>query len=678
MASDIEGNLKTLREEVWVKCRSHLPALNCFHPTSDITKEDNGDVEIKDFVHLVDEDPRDEPDDISLASTATCIGSLTTCPEYVSKNKSYESLNERLKDRKDTDKGLTSADLKKDNPFTVGLLLPALKETGVDSDDELVQHCLNKAEGCLDQNGVHMPPLRSRTRSRGTEDEDRDNGEDQYPPHGYLTYWCLRGSEAYKGIEDTIDLAGDSLAWSKEEFYKQLMYFAAGVDDEFDAYQLGYNLLIQYRYNRHNIREAIFDFSLQTLFDAQLDRGIWEKKKPLFVYGRRGDAYCFPFELFSSLLSEFSNEFERLRPFEDNLVKAWNWIQRNQKDYRKNGETIPLWRSGDIVRTTKPESWATAEIYRFTELLYDYLSWRIQNTILDHFRHEIYTTPNKNKFEEIYLCKTKDESDQSGDPVYIKELLNRQLIKPLKVQTGDDNDHDRYTLANKDNADQISRSAILFGPPGTGKTMYVKAIAERLGWPIVLLDPSNFASKGLSLIPSETTRIFDMLMELEDVVIFFDEMEELIQERKDKDAGKSSFEQRYLTTTFLPRLQELKDKSRSLFFIATNYYEDLDNAVTREGRFDLKLFIPPPTIEEKKCLIANELGVNEVPDSVSDAIDREAAKLMTFIETQKLASRIDDTGTECGGLSDWIDIIEEINPRLEQSTKSDKIVEYLS
>ncbi|MGH9181254.1 MAG: AAA family ATPase, partial [Acidimicrobiales bacterium] len=145
----------------------------------------------------------------------------------------------------------------------------------------------------------------------------------------------------------------------------------------------------------------------------------------------------------------------------------------------------------------------------------------------------------------------------------------------------------------------------MFGPPGTGKTTYVGKIAEYLGWPLVVLDPSDFAQEGLPLIATVASRVFSELLELEDTVILFDEMEPLMHSRT--DAG-GSFEQKFLTTSLLPKLQELADRAACLFLVATNHLETVDQAALRPGRFDSRLQIMPPAYEEKLRLARDHLG----------------------------------------------------------------------
>ena len=74
---------------------------------------------------------------------------------------------------------------------------------------------------------------------------------------------------------------------------------------------------------------------------------------------------------------------------------------------------------------------------------------------------------------------------------------------------------------------------MLFGPPGTGKTSFARAIAGRLGWPFVELLPSKLASATGGLA-AELRRAFHELGQLEHIVAFVDEFEELASNRQDR------------------------------------------------------------------------------------------------------------------------------------------------
>jgi SpoVK/Ycf46/Vps4 family AAA+-type ATPase len=154
--------------------------------------------------------------------------------------------------------------------------------------------------------------------------------------------------------------------------------------------------------------------------------------------------------------------------------------------------------------------------------------------------------------------------------------------------------------------EQQARSAILFGPPGTSKTRLARSVAGAIGWRYVELHASHFVAEGLPLVQRTANEIFERLMELDHAVILFDEIDELVRER---DVEPDAFG-RFLTTSMLPKLAELWEQRRVIYFIATNHIEYFDRAVTRAQRFDALVFVAPPAFERKidelQRLIKNE------------------------------------------------------------------------
>ena len=68
------------------------------------------------------------------------------------------------------------------------------------------------------------------------------------------------------------------------------------------------------------------------------------------------------------------------------------------------------------------------------------------------------------------------------------------------------------------------RAVMLFGPPGTGKTTFAKAVASRLGWPFVELFPSRLAGSDGGLA-SGISQAFAAAKRMEHVLVFIDEVE---------------------------------------------------------------------------------------------------------------------------------------------------------
>jgi hypothetical protein len=172
-----------------------------------------------------------------------------------------------------------------------------------------------------------------------------------------------------------------------------------------------------------------------------------------------------------------------------------------------------------------------------------------------------------------------------------------------------------------------------------------RTLAQGLGWPCVELRPSNFLNRGLENIYLVADEIFEDLMDLAGAVIFFDEMDALVRSRQEQlDAT-----QQFLTTSMLPKLAELHDQGRVVFFVATNYRKTFDEAITRAGRFDLLLFVGPPDWREKlkglhKMVTSTPLGIELTkgkPKKQSKlAIDKLRVNLRQWTRSRAMASKL--------------------------------------
>jgi hypothetical protein len=591
-SSDELERLRELKHRALELASTHLEALDAFNLAADVqplTSVARGPLMVGGFASMVPaaKELRDGTGRASLASTAACVRSLLTCPQVKPGNADFTELVRDVVGRHRRG-DLSTYGMEHLNVFTLGQVVPVLAEMAGCSNeplpDDLIDDAVTRLRGEVANDGVAIG------RTSGPDEVDA-----RVVPHGYLTYWALVALAVWDQHEG--DFGVPSLRWSETELYRQIALFQTGHDERCDAYQLGYNLLIQYRFNRFRLGDSLVELGLRTLFAAQLERGVWEKRDPIFRYGDHGEAYCFSFELLSSLLKELRDDWGLLVPCEEHLTRAMEWAGRNAQ--RHHGP--PLWRSAHLVEDKVPESWATAEVYSFLQLYASYLSWRIQSIVRDQFRNRPQREPNPAAFDSLYQ---PDVRLPSGEPMLLGDLLRERLLEPLRVP----GPAGGYSLVRNADPRGRARSGILFGPPGTGKTTYVQRVAEYLGWPLVVLDPSVFAEEGLPLIATVASRVFSKLLELEDTVIFFDEMEALMHTRA--DAG-GSFEQKFLTTSLLPQLQELADRAACLFFVATNHFETIDRAAQRPGRFDFRLQIMPPSYDEKLRMARDRLG----PDS---------------------------------------------------------------
>jgi SpoVK/Ycf46/Vps4 family AAA+-type ATPase/N-acetylglutamate synthase-like GNAT family acetyltransferase len=184
-----------------------------------------------------------------------------------------------------------------------------------------------------------------------------------------------------------------------------------------------------------------------------------------------------------------------------------------------------------------------------------------------------------------------------------KELLERRLVMPL---------------AKPDMAEQYGvvppKAVVLFGPPGTGKTTFAKAIASRLEWPFVEVFPSRLAAdpKGLAGALRET---FLKISELEHAVVFIDEVEEIAAQR----GGEPPSALQGVTNELLKIIPAFREQPGRLLVCATNFIRALDSAFLRHGRFD---YVVPIGLPDAAARLA--IWERYVPASVTGLVDLDA------------------------------------------------------
>lgn len=158
-----------------------------------------------------------------------------------------------------------------------------------------------------------------------------------------------------------------------------------------------------------------------------------------------------------------------------------------------------------------------------------------------------------------------------------KHLIERRIILPLS----------RPEQAAEHGV-VAPRAIMLFGPPGTGKTTFARAIASRLGWPFVEIFPSRLAS-GDGGLAAGINATFHQLHDLDNVVAFIDEVEEVASQREPGSPAATA-----VVNELLKSLVTFRNRSGRLLVCATNSVRELDSAFLRHGRFDYVLPIGPP------------------------------------------------------------------------------------
>lgn len=177
---------------------------------------------------------------------------------------------------------------------------------------------------------------------------------------------------------------------------------------------------------------------------------------------------------------------------------------------------------------------------------------------------------------------SRDIWDTISDSQPPKQLVQRRIILPIMEED----------LARKHGVTP-PKTIIFFGPPGTGKTHFVKAIAGVLSWWYIEILPSMLMADGIEKIGANLHTVMEKARTLEEAVIFIDEFEEIAGSRDEASRIDKS-----ITNEFLKQVPLLKSQGNKVLLVcATNYIRQLDAALLRPGRFDC--IIPVGVLDEE-------------------------------------------------------------------------------
>lgn len=178
----------------------------------------------------------------------------------------------------------------------------------------------------------------------------------------------------------------------------------------------------------------------------------------------------------------------------------------------------------------------------------------------------------------------------------LKQQMREEVIEPLH----NPEEYHRYGVT-------IPNGMLLYGPPGCGKTFFAKHFAEEAGFNFMCITPATLKSRYVNATQENIAKMFKEAEENAPIMIFIDEMNELVPNRDDGNVHEMS---RSAVNEMLAQMDRTGEKG--IFIIgATNYPNMIDPAILRAGRLDKKYYIGVPDIEARMALF--RLYLNKRP-----------------------------------------------------------------
>jgi len=169
----------------------------------------------------------------------------------------------------------------------------------------------------------------------------------------------------------------------------------------------------------------------------------------------------------------------------------------------------------------------------------------------------------------------------------LKEQLQFDVINALR----NPEEYAKYGIT-------IPNGILFYGPPGCGKTFFAKCLAEEIGVECMILTPASLKSKYVNATQENIAQMFKEAEKKAPIVIFIDEINELLPNRESNDIHEMS---KSAVNEFLAQMDRTGEKG--IFIIgATNFPHNIDPAALRSGRIEKKFYIPPPDFEARKAM----------------------------------------------------------------------------
>ncbi|KAL2544270.1 P-loop containing nucleoside triphosphate hydrolase superfamily protein [Forsythia ovata] len=154
---------------------------------------------------------------------------------------------------------------------------------------------------------------------------------------------------------------------------------------------------------------------------------------------------------------------------------------------------------------------------------------------------------------------------------------------------------------------------LLFGPPGTGKTMLAKAIANEAGASFINVSMSTITSKWFGEDEKNVRALFTLAAKVSPTIIFVDEVDSMLGQRN--RAGEHEA-MRKIKNEFMTHWDGLLTKpgERILVLAATNRPFDLDEAIIR--RFERRIMVGLPSVENREKILRTLLAKEKVDEGL--------------------------------------------------------------
>jgi ATPase family associated with various cellular activities (AAA) len=332
----------------------------------------------------------------------------------------------------------------------------------------------------------------------------------------------------------------------------------------------------------------------------------------------------------------FSRLIEQFRTY-------FAWLESQRVHITVDGQKLSGWHSEHVREAKTIYTWQTSQVLLFLSLYVELLQIHIAERAL--------TAAN------LSIKRKPEKGPPPGDSESWKSVWTT-FLGPGKKRTA-------------------NYSAVLYGPPGTGKTTLAEWLAGELEWPLISVTPSDFMARGTAAVEARAQAVFTALQEQRRAVVIFDEIDRLVLDRDRDEYHSSEGAFQLMTPSMLTKLNDLRKVKGVIFLAATNYRERMDRAIIRPGRFDEQLLISPPDDRERTRFLKQRWmkrtgaeRLNREEQRTLEALGRRT-RLHTYGELKNLvqnASTLEELESDVGDVDPAISL-ESYKGRIDKEAR---------
>jgi ribosome biogenesis ATPase len=191
----------------------------------------------------------------------------------------------------------------------------------------------------------------------------------------------------------------------------------------------------------------------------------------------------------------------------------------------------------------------------------------------------------------------------------VRAELKMSILEPIR-------DPERFEAVGL----SIPAGVLLFGPPGCGKTLLAKAIANESGANFISVKGPELLDKYVGESERAVRHVFQRARMSSPCVIFFDELDALCPRRDGSGGGGGSGVSERVVNQLLTELDGLESRRNVFVIAATNRPDIIDPAMLRPGRLDKLLYVPLPAKEDRLSILQTLSRKAPFPTGAKDSI----------------------------------------------------------